>query len=140
MLYNNRPVTEIILHNNAVHYWRQSCTIPPNICDNLTQHRDVVTTILHILFFFAHPIYCRRTFYLSFFVLSRNSDPGSLSRLFTPLPTTVRDFTFFAARLEHFSSFVDWNRIALPLTICANDQQTTLLYCVHGLAYGVELR
>ena len=34
-------------------------------------------------------------FYFSFSLLGGNSDQGSLSRLFSPLPTTVRAFSFF---------------------------------------------
>ena len=47
------------------------------------------STLFCFSFFFPHPIYYLRP---SFFPLppSRNSDAGSHSRLFSPLPTTVR--------------------------------------------------
>jgi hypothetical protein len=45
---------------------------------------------------------------------SSNSDPGSLSRLFSPLPTTVRAFSFYRAEGSAFPLLVDLHRI-LPI-------------------------
>ena len=42
-----------------------------------------------------------------------NSDPGSLSRLFSPLPTTVRAFMFIARRLQ--LSLPSSTRIGFPM-------------------------
>ena len=41
---------------------------------------------------------------------TRNSDPASHSRLFSPLPATVRAFIFIARRFQPFSSLVDSHR------------------------------
>ena len=41
---------------------------------------------------------------------TRNSDPGSHSRLFSPLPATVRAFIFVARRFQPFSSLVNSHR------------------------------
>ena len=42
---------------------------------------------------------------------SRNSDPGSHSRLFSPLPTTMRAFHFSREKTSALSSLVDSRRI-----------------------------
>ena len=42
---------------------------------------------------------------------SRNSDPGSQSRLYSPHPTTIRALRFLARRVQHFlpsSTRVEW--------------------------------
>ena len=50
--------------------------------------------------FFPHPIcYPRTTLAL---LPSSNSDPGSHSEPFSPLPTSVRAFIFIARRIQHF--------------------------------------
>ena len=46
--------------------------------------------------FLKNIFYYRRTFHSSLSLPRRNSGPGSPSRLFSPLPTTVRAFTFIA--------------------------------------------
>ena len=46
-------------------------------------------SICYPFLLFAPPIYHLRTFYLAFPLPRRNSAPGPLSRLFSPLPTTV---------------------------------------------------
>ena len=42
---------------------------------------------------------------------SRNSDPGSHSRLFSPLPTAVRALHFYREKDSALSAIVDWRRI-----------------------------
>ena len=42
---------------------------------------------------------------------SSNSDPGSHSRLFSPLPTTVRALHFYREKISELSSLVDSRRI-----------------------------
>ena len=42
---------------------------------------------------------------------SRNSDPGSLSRLFPPLPATVRALHFYREKISAISSLDDSRRI-----------------------------
>ena len=42
---------------------------------------------------------------------SRNSDPGSHSRLFSPLPTTVRALHFYREKISALSSLVDSRRL-----------------------------
>ena len=64
--------------------------------------------------FLAHPIYI-------IFALSptRNSDPGSPSMLFSPLPTTLRGFIFIATRLQPLlpsSTRIEFTLEALTLT------------------------
>ena len=79
----------------------------------LTKYTTPKGMILYIYIYIAHPIYCLRTFFLFFFSLPRhNSDPGSVSRLFPPLPTTVRAFVFVARTL---SSLVNSHSIAIVL-------------------------
>ena len=51
---------------------------------------------------------------------SRNSDPGSHSRVFSPLPTTVRASHFYREKTSALSSLVDSLRVELRLpTVCA---------------------
>ena len=66
------------------------------------------------LIVFAHPFYNFRTFPFSF-VPRRNSDLGSLSRLFSPLPTTVRAYIFIAGTVWLF--LPSSTRIKLSRTI-----------------------
>ena len=49
-----------------------------------------------------HPIYYLCIFSFSFSLPRRNSDPGSLSRLFSPLPTMLRAFILIAIRHQPF--------------------------------------
>ena len=61
----------------------------------------------------------------SFSLPNRNSDPVvSLSRLFSPLPTTVRASIFIARRLQLFSFLVDSPGIA-PTHAARRSQQLT---------------
>ena len=64
-----------------------------------------------VLFFFSIP------FIISPFCFSlppsRNSDPGSHSRLLSPLPTTVRALHFYRENISALSSLVDSRRIVL---------------------------
>ena len=56
-------------------------------------------------FFFAHPRLTPHLYYLRTFPFSlprRNSDPGSRSRLFFPLPRTARAFVFITRILQPF--------------------------------------
>ena len=55
-----------------------------------------------VLFLKLIPSYDIRIFPSSFSLPRRNSDPRSLSRLFYPLPTTVRAFIFIARRFQKF--------------------------------------
>ena len=64
------------------------------------------------MYFFAHPMYYLRIFYLSFSLPRRNSDPGSLSKHFSPLPTMVHTFVFIAIKIPALSSLVDSRRNA----------------------------
>ena len=84
--------------------------------------------ILRVHFiFFLHPIYYPRT---SLALLpSSSSDPGSHSGPCCPLPATVRDFSFIARRIQHFSSLVDWRRI-VPTRAARRSQQLTLSFCI----------
>ena len=61
--------------------------------------------------FFAHAIYYLRSFSFSFSLPRRNLDPGSLSRLFSPL----RAFVFIARRGQPF--FPPSTRVELTLSI-----------------------
>ena len=83
----------------------------------------VSTLILPLfVFVFGNPFYYLPTFSsFSFSFPRRNSGPGSLSRLSSPLPATVRALIFIARRLQPFlplstpalSSLVDSHRITL---------------------------
>ena len=74
-------------------------------------------------FFFFHPIYlvlCIIVFALLFSfppINSRNSDPESHSRLFSPLPSTVRALHFYREKVSALSSLVDSRRIVLTHAI-----------------------
>ena len=87
---------------------------------------------------------------ISSFSLPRcNSDSGSLRRLFSPLPTTVRAFIFIARRVQHFlpsSTRVElWycsviKRVIVGRSKPAEQQtakrlQTTNAYHVPGIRY-----
>ena len=56
---------------------------------------------------------------LSLSLHSRNSDPGSQSRLFSPLPTTVLAFIFIARRVQHFLPSSTRVEFCLPTLLCA---------------------
>ena len=56
---------------------------------------------------------------LSLSLHSRNSDPGSQSRLFSPLPTTVRAFIFIARRVQHFLPSSTRVEFCLPTLLSA---------------------
>ena len=61
---------------------------------------------------------------------SSNSGPGSLSRLFFPLPTTVSAFIFYLENDSAFSSFVDLRRIVpTHATVYRDAHQSILLLC-----------
>ena len=57
---------------------------------------------------------------------SRISDPGSHSRLFSPLPTTVRTFNFYRKMISTLSSLVDSRRNVL--THARRSQQLILYF------------
>ena len=57
---------------------------------------------------------------------SRNADPGSHSRLFSPLPTTVRALHFYREKSSALSSLVDSRRIVL--THARRSKQLILSY------------
>ena len=69
---------------------------------------------LACVFFFAHLLFYLRTFPFSFSLPSRSSDPGSLSRLFSPLPTTVHAFFFIARLFQLFLSSSTRIELCLP--------------------------
>ena len=70
--------------------------------------------------FFAYPIYCLCKLSSYFSVSGRNSDSGSLGRLFSPLATTVCAFMFIARRLQPF----------LPSSSTRSELRTLVLYLV----------
>ena len=72
-------------------------------------------------FCFAHRFYLLVSSF-SFSLSRRNSDPGSLSRLSPPLPTTVRAFVLIAGRSRLFLSLSTRIGWCLPV----------LCYCVVG--------
>ena len=67
-------------------------------------HNEFAVFFSHIPFIF---------FALFFLSPSRNSDPGSHSRLFSPLPTTVRALHFYRENISALSPLVDSRRIVL---------------------------
>ena len=64
-------------------------------------HTSYVATAVFVLLL-AHRLYCRPNLSFSISLPRRNSDPGSLRRLFSPLPTTVGDFVFTAKKSSYF--------------------------------------
>lgn len=69
----------------------------------------------HDLLFFSHPIYYIRPSF-SFSLPSRNSYPGSYSRLFSPPPPpdySTCPFIFTARRVQHFTP--SWTSVGLCL-------------------------
>ena len=58
-------------------------------------------------FIFAHAFCHLRSFISSLSLPRPNSDPGSLGRLFFPLPTTVRAFIFISTKIPAISCLVD---------------------------------
>ena len=74
----------------------------------------------HVLFFFClFSIPFIIFALLSLSLHSRNSDPGSQSRLFSPLPTTVRAFIFIARRVQHFLPSSTRVEFCLPTLLSA---------------------
>ena len=69
-------------------------------------------------------LYYLRSFSFSFSAPRRTSDPGSLSRLFSPLPTAVHALILIARRRQPLSSLVDSHRIA-PTHAARRSQQLT---------------
>ena len=63
-------------------------------------------------FFFSHPIFIVFAL-LVLLPLSRNPDPGSHSRLFSPLSTTVLALHFFREKGAALSALVD-SRLIVP--------------------------
>ena len=76
-----------------------SCKFPPG--QVLLIARTTVSFRPHI-FFRSSLLLSRHFFPFSCSLPRRNSDPGSLIRLFSPLPTTVHAFVFIATRLGPF--------------------------------------
>ena len=64
---------------------------------------------IFLILYFFHPIYYPRTTLA--LLPSSNSDLGSHSGFFSPLPTTVRAFIFYRENNSAFSSLVDSRRI-----------------------------
>ena len=77
-------------------------------------------------YFLFHFILCIRFSLLFSFPPSRNSDPGSHSRLFSPLPTSVRALHFYPEKTLALSSLVDSRRIVL--THARRSQQLILFH------------
>ena len=74
----------------------------------------VYRKLLLLIFFFAHPIYSPRIFSFSASLPRRNSDPGPVSRLFSPLPPPHYDtrLHLYREKTSGLSSLVDSRRIA----------------------------
>ena len=68
----------------------------------LTLEFPATAILLTSLFFFTRLFYYLRSFPFSFSLPRRSSDPGSLNRLFSPLPTTEHAFLFIATGFELF--------------------------------------
>ena len=82
------------------------CLPPPRIFPLLKFVRSDDTSSFFFFFFAHHLIYLLSSpiFFSLSFPLPRNSDLGSHSRLFSPLPATVRAFHFLSG--EDFSLFL----------------------------------
>ena len=59
---------------------------------------------------------------------SRNSDPGTHSRLFSPLPTTVRALHCYREKISALSSLVNLRRTVLTHAINRRSQQLLVLF------------
>ena len=97
------------------------------------------------VFFFEHPFYYLRTsFSFLLFELppyTRNSDPGSLSRLFSPVPTTVYAPPFYRDMTRSSTLFylIDSHRVSIrvhPFT--KNIYAVVLDYTTHGAFPGAK--
>ena len=83
-------------------------------------------------FFFIIPsISYVRTFSFSFSLPRRNSYPGSLRRLSSPLPTKVRAFILVARRLQAF--FHSSTRIELRLPTLLGALSSLFLFLCEGV-------
>ena len=81
--------------------------------------KRVQTHIFDSFLFFSFSIPFIIFALLSLSLHSRNSDPGSQSRLFSPLPTTVRAFIFIARRVQHFLPSSTRVEFCLPTLLSA---------------------
>ena len=91
-----------------------------------------MTTFFFVLcsILFSHPIYCLRPSFLhspSYIIRSRNSDPGSHSRIFSPLPATVGALHFYHDK-KLSSSLVDSRRIVPTHSTVRRRSQQLMLY------------
>ena len=89
----------------------------------LSSERKLYSTIIFRVLF-AHSFHYLRTFPFSFSLPRRNSDPGSLRRLFPPLPTTVRALLSIAGRFQLF--LPSPTRVELCLRHAARHSQCTV--------------
>ena len=70
-----------------------------------------VTTRFFLFYFICIPFIVFAPLFSLPSINSRNSDPGSHSRLFSPLPTTVRALHFYREKTSALSFLVDSRRI-----------------------------
>ena len=74
---------------------------------------------------------------------SRNSDPGPHSRLFSPLPTTVRAFHFYGEKTSALSFLIGSRRKLCTFYknkyLCAYSSSSSPRGCEPGLAYHTLL-
>ena len=78
------------------------------------RHITIANHSRHLVFFCSSSLYAS-PFFLSPSYGSRNSDPGSQSKPFSPLPTTVLACVFIARRVQHFLTSSTRVKICLPL-------------------------
>ena len=91
--------------------WRISPTHLCKLCEIPRPPR--LRVLVFFFFFFCIPFVMFAPSFFSPSYCSRNLDPGSHSRNFYPLPTTVRALHFFREKTSALSSLVDPRRLAL---------------------------
>ena len=97
--------------------------------------------LLSLLFFFLiHPIYYRCLSFLSLppTCSSRASDPGSHSRLFFPLPSTVRALHFYRHKIGALSSLVDSRRIVPTHAINRRAQELLIPFFIFANKFKIS--
>ena len=97
-----------------IHWYNKIRTSNRYKCTRYLVHLFLLLYFFICVLFFCCPIYLSSPFFFSL-PLSRNSDPGSHmydSRLFSPLPATVRAFHVYLDKTPTLSSLVDSRRIA----------------------------
>ena len=103
----------------------------PNTRDEESAH-ELKTNVQTELTFLSHPIHYLRT--SSSLLPTRDSDPGSHSRLFSLLPATVRAFIFIVGMLALGMQIIAWS-----VDLCVSLHHSRLLAGTYFFWLAIEL-